>query len=59
MELLYFIVVAVAIYLLADRILRLIEQYLGRTLEQRSAVFFFIILALALASFSAIRHFVN
>ena len=57
MELVYFTAVAVIIYLVADRILRLIENYLDRTLEHRSVVFFVLLLALALASFSAIRQF--
>lgn len=57
MELVYFTIIAAVIYLLADHILRQIENYLDRTLEHRSIIFFVILLFLALTSFSAIRYF--
>ncbi len=55
MEFVYFTVVAVALYLLADRILLWIENRLGRTLEQRSVVFFLLLLVMALTSFWIIQ----
>ncbi len=59
MQIVYFTLVAAFLYLVADRILRLIEARLGRTLEQRSVVFFALLLAMALASFSAIQYFTD
>jgi hypothetical protein len=58
MEIVYFTLVAILLYLLADWILRRIEAYLGRALEQRTVVFFVILLILALVGFAAIRAFV-
>ncbi len=55
MEFLYFTVVAIALYFVSDRILLWIEDALGRTLEQRSVVFFGLLLVLALLSFWIIR----
>jgi hypothetical protein len=59
MEIVYFTLVAILLYLLADWILRRIEAYLGRALEQRTVVFFVILLTLALASFAAIRAYLG
>lgn len=59
MEIVYFTLVAILLYLLADWILRRIESYLGRVLEQRTIVFFVILLTLALVSFAAIRALVG
>jgi hypothetical protein len=59
MQIVYFTLVAAFLYLLADRILLLIEARLGRRLEQRSLVFFALLLGMALASFSAIEYFVS
>ncbi|MFQ6007120.1 MAG: hypothetical protein ACE5OQ_16645 [Woeseia sp.] len=55
MEILAFTANAIAIYLLADWIVRLIEQKRGGPLKQRQAVFFAIILVLALISFRILR----
>lgn len=55
MEIVYFTLVAIALYFAADWILLRIESHLGRTLKQRSVVFFFILLVLAVTSFAAIR----
>lgn len=57
MEIVYFTVVAVALYFVADRLLGLIESRLGRVLEHRTVIFFAILLVLALASFAAIRQY--
>jgi len=55
MEILAFTATAIVIYLLADWILRAIEQKHGEVLKQRQAVFFVIILVLALISFRLLR----
>ena len=55
MEFVYFTVIAIGLYILADRILLWIENALGRTLEQRSVVFFVLLLVMALVSFWLIR----
>jgi len=57
MEMVYFTLAAAFLYLLADRILLLIEARMGRRLEQRSVVFFGLLLGMALVSFWAIQHF--
>ena len=59
MEIVYFTLAAILLYLLADWILRRIETYLGRVLEQRTVVFFGILLTLALVAFAAIRAYVG
>jgi predicted PurR-regulated permease PerM len=56
MENVVFLLVAVALYFAADRMLQRIETHLGRRLEHRSLVFFAILLALALVTFSAIQQ---
>ncbi|HYA66486.1 MAG TPA: hypothetical protein VEE84_07340 [Burkholderiaceae bacterium] len=48
MEILYYTLTAVALYLLSDWLLERIENALGRRLQHRSLVFFGIILTLAL-----------
>mgnify|MGYP003541718167 FL=1 len=55
MEAVYFTLVAVLLYLVADQALRAIESALGHSLEYRSVVFFAILLALALGTFAIIR----
>ena len=56
MEALYFTLTAIACYLLADWLLGRMELIAGRRFENRSLVFFAIILTLALASFALIRN---
>lgn len=56
MEIVYFTLVAILLYLVADRALRGIESALGRTLEFRSVVFFAILLVLALGTFALIQR---
>ena len=58
MELIYFSIIAVALYVFSDFLLRGIESFVGRRFEQRSLIFFGILLASALVTFAAIRHFV-
>jgi hypothetical protein len=55
MEFLYFLVAAVALYAFSDWLLRRIEARLGRHLDQRSLIFFAILLTSALAGFGLIR----
>jgi predicted PurR-regulated permease PerM len=55
-DLLLFTLNAVVIYLIADWLVRLIEQRRGGVLKQRQAVFFVIFLALALTSFQILRN---
>jgi len=55
MEAIYFTVVAVVLYLLADWILVRIEAAAGKVLEHRSLIFFAILMTLALTSFWLIR----
>lgn len=55
MEALYFTLVAIALYLVSDRILDRIEIAAGRRFQYRSLLFFAILLTLAIATFSLIR----
>ena len=57
MEALYFTLTAILCYLLADWLLKRMELIAGRRFENRSLVFFAIILTLALLSFALIRNF--
>ncbi len=55
MEILVFTLNAAVIYLLADWIIRRIENRKGEVLKQRQAIFFVIFLALALISFNVLK----
>ncbi|MGI9343908.1 MAG: hypothetical protein ACR2QV_13800 [Gammaproteobacteria bacterium] len=57
MESVYFVVVAVVLYFGADWLLDRMERAAGRRFEQRSLIFFAILLALALVSFALIRNY--
>ena len=57
MEILYFTIVAVILYIAADWLLDRIEVRLGRRLEKRSLIFFAILATMALLSFWLIRTF--
>ena len=57
MEILYFTLTAIILYLASDWILRRIETAVGRQLEHRSLIFFAILLVMALASFALIRNY--
>lgn len=52
---LVFTVVAVVLYVVADRVLDRIEVARGRRFEQRSVIFFCILLGLASVAFALIR----
>jgi hypothetical protein len=54
-ELILFTLNAIVIYLVADRLVRMIEQRRGGVLKQRQIVFFVIFLVLALASFQLMQ----
>lgn len=57
MEIIYFTLVAVILYLGADWILNRIEVAAGRRLKYRNIVFFAMLLVMALSSFALIEHF--
>ena len=59
MEIIYFTLAAVVLYFAADRILDWIESAAGRRFENRSLIYFAILLILAIASFAVIRHFTD
>ena len=55
MEVIYFTLIAIVVYLASDWILNRVEIWRGERFEYRSLIFFAIILVLALASFSLMR----
>ena len=57
MSIVYFTLVAIVLYLVADWLLERLEVAMGRRLEHRSLVFFAILMTLALTSFSLIQHY--
>ena len=57
MEMLYYTLAGVFLYVAADWILNRIEIAAGRRLEYRTIVFFVILLVMAMTSFALIRHF--
>ena len=59
MELIAFAVVAVALYVLSDRALLGLEALAGRRFEERSLIFFALLLASTLITFSLIRSLVS
>ena len=56
MEIIYFTLVAIGLYFMADWVLDRIETARGERLKNRSVIFFAIILALALASFQLLSY---
>ena len=56
MEIVYFTITAVVLYVVSDRILQTMEMRAGRRFEHRSLIFFGILLGLALVSFTLIRR---
>ncbi|MGB8274278.1 MAG: hypothetical protein WCF16_03300 [Alphaproteobacteria bacterium] len=59
MQALYFTLVAIVLYVVADWALDRVEIALGRRLEYRTIIFFAVLLGLALASFWLIRTFTS
>lgn len=56
MSAIYFTLTAIILYLVADWLLRQMENRAGRRFEYRTLVFFGLLLGLALVSFGAIRR---
>ncbi len=59
MDIVWLALVGIALYVLADRILDAMERRAGRRFEQRSIIFFGLILGMALVVFALIRNFVE
>ena len=59
MQLVYFTVVAIALYFLSDMALRGLESALGRRFAQRNLIFFAILLSSSLIVFWLIRRFLG
>ena len=55
MEILYFTVTAMILYVAADWILKRMEIAAGKRFEKRSLIFFAILMTLAVTSFTLIR----
>jgi len=55
MEIIYFTLAAIMLYLAADWILRRIEMAAGKRLEYRNLIFFVILMTMAVTSFTLIR----
>jgi len=56
MEIVYFTVTAIVLYVVADWILQRMEIQAGRRFANRSLIFLAILLPLALGSFALIQH---
>ncbi len=59
MEMLYYTLTGIALYFVSDWLLVRIEQARGKRFENRSVIFFGIILVLALVSFQIISRLVG
>lgn len=57
MDIVWLALVGIVLYVLADRILNLMERRAGRRFEQRSIIFFGLILGMALVVFALIRRY--
>ena len=57
MEIVYFTIAAIFLYLFSDWLLQRIEVSLGRRLKYRSVIFFAIILVLAVSMFALVQSF--
>ena len=55
MEILLFTAVGIILYVVCDRLLLFLEHLHGEPLPQRNVVFFVLILAMSLSSFSLLR----
>ena len=56
MEIFYFTVTAILCYVIADWALKRVEAIAGRRFENRTLIFFAMLLGLALVSFALIRN---
>jgi predicted PurR-regulated permease PerM len=52
----YFTLAAIVLYILSDRLLDLLERRAGRRFENRSLLFFALLLGLSLVTFALVRH---
>lgn len=57
MDIVYFTLVGIVLYLVSDWVLERMEIAAGRRLEHRTLIFFALLLTLALISFSLIRWY--
>ena len=55
----YYTIAGVVLYLLADRILCVLEARAGRVFEHRTLIFFVLLLAMALVTFALIRRIIS
>lgn len=55
-DIVYFTITAVVLYVVADRVLDALERRAGHRFEQRSLIFFAILLGMALVTFAVIRQ---
>ncbi len=55
MEIVYLTIAAIALYVISDRILDAMERRAGKRFEQRSVIFFGLMLVLSLITFAVIR----
>lgn len=58
MEIIYFTLTAIALYVLSDWLLGRMEAFAGKRFEHRNLIFFALLLVLALVGFALIRHLV-
>lgn len=56
MEILLFTLNAIIVYLLADWIIRFVEQQRGAALKNRQVIFFVVFLSLALVTFNILQN---
>ena len=56
MSVIYFTIVAIALYFVSDWLLERVEAHAGRRFEYRTLIFFVILLSLALITFSIIQQ---
>ena len=56
MQIVLFTVLAIVLYLVADRLLVALEMRAGRRFEYRSLIFFAILLVLAVLAFAAVQR---
>ena len=59
MTIVYFTLAAIVLYLACDRALDWLERRAGRRFENRSLIFFGLLLGLSLATFAVIRRFIG
>ena len=57
MQYVLFTVLAIALYFVSDWVVKALERRAGRVFEHRTLIFFAILLALAIAVFSAVQRF--